>query len=350
MAQRIEIQLTPRQRDILIRVVDEYVGTGQPVGSKSLVASAGLGVSSSTVRNVFAELERLGLLTHPHTSAGRVPTETGYRIYADDALARQRLEPRPAPLPLALDHLRNEVETALQTTTELLAGVTRLIALVSAPPLQTATVRHVEVLLLQPRQVMLVVITSTGGVTKRVVGFADPVDEGLAGWAGEYLNERLRGVGLGTHQVRRTLGDPSLGPRERRFLEALSPAFTNLEGQEERQVYIGGAAGLLEEVRADEIGSYRRLLEVLEKRAAVLDLMARALDPRRPFVRFGDELEEPGLGAISIVGASYGLPTRALGTVSLVGPLRMDYDKAIRTVRSAAWELSRFVEGIYEEE
>ena len=112
MAQ-LHVQLTVRQREILIRVVDEYVGTGQPVGSKSLVASAGLDVSSSTVRNVFAELEQLGLLTHPHTSAGRIPTEGGYRIYADDALERQRLEPRPAPLALDLTGLRNEVETAL---------------------------------------------------------------------------------------------------------------------------------------------------------------------------------------------------------------------------------------------
>lgn len=346
----LRVELTPRQREILLRVVDEYVGTGQPVGSKALVASAGLDVSSSTVRNIFAELERLGLLTHPHTSAGRIPTESGYRIYADDALARQRLEPRPEPLALDLTGLRNEVEVALETTTELLANVTRLIALVSAPPLETATVRHVEVLLLQPRLAMVVVITSTGGVTKRVFAFDEPVDEGLAAWAGGYLNEELRGVGLGSHQLRRRLDDPSLGARERGFLDVLRPALASIESTEERRVYVGGAAGMLEEMRADELVSYRRLLELLEKRAALLDLMARALEPRRPFVRFGDELEEPGLGALSIVGASYGLPTRALGTVSLVGPLRMDYVKAIRTVRAASWQLSRFVESVYEEE
>ena len=330
--------------------MDEYVGTGQPVGSKTLVASAGLGVSSSTVRNVFGELERLGLLTHPHTSAGRVPTEGGFRIYADDALERQRLEPRPDPLPLDLTSLRSEVEVALETTTELLANVTRLIALVSAPPLETATVRHVEVLLLQPKLAMVVVITSTGGVSKRVFAFDAPVDEGLASWASGYLNETLRGVGLGSHQLRRRLDDPSLGPRERGFLDVLKPALTSLESTEERRVYVGGTAGLLQEVRPEELASYRKLLELLEKRATVLDLMARALEPHRPFVRFGEELEEPGLGALSIVGASYGLPHRSLGSVSLVGPLRMDYVKAIRTVRSASWELSRFVEEIYAEE
>jgi heat-inducible transcriptional repressor len=345
---QLQVELTPRQREILFHVVDEYVGTGQPVGSKMLVQSAGLEVSSSTVRTVFSELERLGLLTHPHTSAGRIPTESGYRLYVERVI--ERLDTRPEPLPLDLSGLRSEVEVALETTTELLANITHLIALVSAPSIDTANVRHVEVLLLQPRLVMVVVITSSGGVAKRVFTFDSPVDEGLAAWAGEYLNEALRSISLGSHQLRRRFEDPSLGASERRFLDALRPAFAGLEGAEERRVYIGGAAGLLEEVRADELDSYRRLLEILEKRAALLDLMARALDPRRPFVRFGEELEETGLGAISIVGAAYGLPTRALGTVSLVGPQRMDYGKAIRTVRSAAWELSRFVETVYEDE
>ena len=184
--------LSERQREILLRVVEEYVATGQPVGSKTLVERAGLQVSSSTVRNELAELERLGLLTHPHTSAGRVPTERGYRYYVDELL--ERPEPRPARFPLDLTDARSEVEEALQATTEMLSQVTRLLALVSAPPLETATVRHVEVLLLQPEVVMVVVITSTGGVTKRVYAFDQPVDPGLANWAGEYLNDQLVGL------------------------------------------------------------------------------------------------------------------------------------------------------------
>src|SRR5438874_6678080 len=181
-----EVQLTARQRDILARVVQEYIATGLPVGSKYLVESAGLTVSPSTVRNELAELEGQGLLTHPHTSAGRVPTERGYRFFADEALARQ--DPRPERFPLELSALRREVDSALEATTEILSNVTRLLALVSAPPLETTTVRHVEVLLLQPQTVMLVVITSTGGVTKRVFSFPAAVDPGLANWARAYLN------------------------------------------------------------------------------------------------------------------------------------------------------------------
>src|SRR5277367_4805126 len=149
-------QLSERQLEILCRVVEEYCATGEPVGSKNLVERSGFAVSPSTVRAELADLERRALLTHPHTSAGRVPTEAGYRLYVDQLLARP--ESRPAEFPLALASARAEVDEALQATTEMLSGVTRLLALVSAPPLQAATVRHVDVLQLQPRIVMVVVI------------------------------------------------------------------------------------------------------------------------------------------------------------------------------------------------
>ncbi len=341
------VELTSRQREILRRVVEEHVSTGQPVGSKSLVERGGMTVSPSTVRNELAELEGLGLLTHPHTSAGRVPTDNGYRFYAGELL--ERLDPRPAGgFPLDLTAVRSEIEGALQATTEMLAGATRLLALVSAPPLETTTVRHVEVLLLQPRVVMAVVLTSTGGVSKRVFTFESPVDAGLVDWAAEYLNETVGGLRLGTRMLRQRFEDPGLSPVERRFLERLKPAFTDLLSGEEQRVYVGGAATLLVDARADEQEACQRLLEVLERRAALLQLLGDALEPRRPFVRVGEELEHPDLRAVALVGASYGLANRTLGAVSLLGPVRMDYEKAIQSVRAAAYELSRFVEEVYE--
>ena len=339
-------EISERKRDLLRRVVEVYVATGEPVGSKTLVERAGLPVSASTVRSELAELEALGLLTHPHTSAGRIPTEEGYRFYAGEVLARQ--EPRPARFPLDLTPMRSEIEAALQSTTEMLSQVTRLLALVSAPGLETATVRHVEVLLLQPSVVMVVTITSTGGVAKKLVTFDTPVDPGLAGWANEYLNERLVGVGLGTHLLRKRIEDPGLTPREHAFLEAVRPAFLELGTRAAQSLYVGGAASLLDDVRADELEACRRLLSVLEQRAAVLELMSEAFDVRRPFVRVG--LDHPGLHDVALVGATYGLPTRTLGTVGLLGPVRMDYDKAVRTVRAAAFELSRLVETAYEDD
>src|SRR5256714_8018644 len=257
----MQTELTPRQRDILGKLVEEYVASAQPVGSKHLVERSRLLVSSSTVRYELAELEGLGFLTHPHTSAGRIPTERGYRLYVDELL--ERLEPRPARFQLDLSALRSEVESALQATTEALADLTSLVALVSAPPLQTTTVRHVEVLLLQPQVVVVVVITSTGGVTKRVVTFEQPVDSGLAKWAAEYLNECVAGLQLGTHMLRQRFEDAALSPAERGFLATLRPAFSEALGDE--RLYVGGTASLLEEFRADELGAYSRLLETLEK-------------------------------------------------------------------------------------
>ena len=338
--------LTNRQREILRSVVEEFVSTGQPVGSRYLVDRTALNVSSSTVRAELSELERRGLLTHPHTSAGRVPTESGYRFYVDELL--DRLEPRPEGLPLDFSESQNEVEAALRITTEMLAEVTRLLALASAPALEAASVRHVEVLLLQARVVMVVVITSTGGVSSHTAVFPDSVDQGLAQWAGEYLNDRLGGQWLGAHILRRSFEDPDLSPRERGFLAALRPAFAEAARGEQR-IVVGGAGGLLEGLRDEELDTYRQLMELLERRVALIDLLARSMEPLRPFVRVGGEIDIPELRPLSLVGASYGLLSQSLGSVSLVGPLRMDYQKAIRSVRSAAYELSRYVEEIYGE-
>jgi heat-inducible transcriptional repressor len=340
-------ELTDRQRDILRRLVEEYISTGQPVGSKHLVERTGLQVSPSTVRSELAELERLGLLTHPHTSAGRVPTETGYRLFVEGLL--DRLEPRPATLPIELSGPAAEVEVALGATTEALAQMTRLLALVSAPPLEAATVRHVEVLALQPQVVATVVITSTGGVTKRIFALGEPVDPGLVSWAAEYLNERTVGLAPGSHALRRAFAEEGLSPRERAFLELLRPVFTDAAGSEEQRLYVGGAAMLLGDARGEDLDTYRGLLEALEQRAVVLGILSEALGNRDPFVRLGVELAHPALQQASLVGATYGLAHRRLGAVSLLGPLRMDYETALRSVRGAARELSRFVEEIYAE-
>ncbi len=339
-------RLTARQQLILAGVVEEYVATGFPVGSRTLVERAALEVSPSTVRHELAVLEEQGLLTHPHTSAGRVPTEEGYRFFVERLL--DRLEPRPAGLDLDLSGVESQVDTALRATTEALADLTHLLALVSAPPLETTSVRHVEVLLLQPNVVLVVVITSTGGVTKRLCTFDEPVDPGLADWAGQYLNETVAGLQLGARLLRSRLEDPALSEREREFLRCFAPAFTDVLASEEQTLYVGGAAGVLDEFRADELRTYRRLLEVLEHRAAVIGLLRAGLMSKRPFVRVGPDLEDPDLVGVALVGAPYGLQHRNLGTVSLLGPMRMDYVKAIAAVRSGAHELSRVVEELYE--
>src|SRR3954464_1239380 len=197
-----QLGLTPRQALILTHVVSEYIATGHPVGSKTLV-EAGVGdAPPPTVPYELAELESRGLLGHPHTSAGRVPTDAGYRLYAERLLEQPLGAVR---LPIDLSEVRNEVDAALRSTTEMMSQVTNLLAVVTAPPLATAEIRHVEVLQLQPRVVMVVVITSAGGVTKRMFPFDEAVDGKIVEWANEYLNERLAGVRLGALTLRQRL-------------------------------------------------------------------------------------------------------------------------------------------------
>jgi len=341
------MQLTSRKREILRRVIEEYVATGQPVGSRSLVERSDLGVSPSTVRGELAELETLGLLTHPHTSAGRTPTESGYRVYADELV--DTLEGRPDGLGVDLRSMRNEIEQALRMTTDMLSDATRLLALVSAPSLETASIRHIEVLTLQPTSVMVVVITSTGGVTKQVFRLDEPVDPGLVAWAAEYLAEQLVGERLGSRMVRRRLEAPELAPREQAFLALIGQTLIQVGAEVGPEVFVGGTAGLVEGARAEEMEATMRLVELLERRAAVLELVSEALEPQRPVVHVGPAFGGAELHAVSLVGATYGIRSTPLGAVGLVGPLRMDYEKAIRTVRAAAFELSRFVEDVYED-
>ena len=332
--------ITPRQELILRKVVEAYNATGQPVGSKTLAADPEVTAGPSTIRNELAVLEECGLLAHPHTSAGRIPTDAGYRYYVD------RLLPEASP-ELRLSLVRREVDEAMRLTTETLSQVTNLLAIVSAPPIGTTTIRHIEVLLLQPQVLMVVVITSTGGVSKKLFTFDRPVDSGLTDWASEYLNERLVGMGLGARMLHTKLNDPSLHGTELAFIQELSPAFTELAETAEDTLYVDGAHRLVSEYRFQDVSQLNALMEMLERRVSMLGVLSAALDSRGSYVRIGIENPQPALQSLSLVAANYGLPQRNLGTVSVIGPTRMDYACAIRSVREAAHELSRFIEELY---
>jgi heat-inducible transcriptional repressor len=272
-----------------------------------------------------------------------VPTDAGYRYFVDKLLPAKR---EGAGLRLSL--VRREVDEAMRVTTETLSQVTNLLAIVSAPPIATTTIRHVEVLPLQPQVLMVVVITSTGGVSKRVFTFDRAIDPGLADWAASYLNEQLTGMGVGARMIGARLNDPGLHPTERAFIRQLAPAFTELAEIAENTLYVDGAARLLSEHRFQDVSQLNELLEALERRVSLLGLLSRALDERDIYVRIGGENDMRALQSLSLVAGNYGLPQRNLGTVSVIGPTRMDYARAIVSVREAAMQLSRFVEDIYE--
>ncbi|HEV3230465.1 MAG TPA: heat-inducible transcriptional repressor HrcA [Solirubrobacteraceae bacterium] len=338
--------LTPRQEFLLRKVVEGYLQVGQPVASKAIAADPEVDYGPSTIRNELAVLEEHGLLAHPHTSAGRVPTDAGQRYVVDRLLASDAGATRPRPLELSL--MRREVDEAMRVTTATLSQVTNLLAIVTAPPLDTATIRHIEVLSLQPEILMVVIITSSGAVSKRMFSFDTAVDPGLVAWAGEYLNEKLAGLGLGARMLHQRLADPTLGSSERAFIDELLPAFTNLADTAEETLYFEGAARLLSDQRRHEVAEINQLMEMLERRVTLLQVLRSALGEQGLYVRIGHENKTPALRSLAMVASGYGLPQRKLGAVSVIGPVRMDYARVITSVREAALQLSRFVEDVYD--
>jgi heat-inducible transcriptional repressor len=340
--------LSERQQRILRAVVDSYLATGKPVGSASIADLDGIDWSSSTVRAELSALERAGYLTHPHTSAGRIPTDAGYRFYADALLStgvKLRAGDRTR---LDLSRMRREVEEALRETTSTLSRVTDLLAVATAPPPSSARIHRVEVLQLQPQVAMVVVIASNGAVAKRVFTFERPLDPGLVEWASSFLNERLSGLALGARMTADRLSDPELGPEESQFLAEIREAFSGLAYSAADDLYVDGTARLLSTEHAADLPHAESLMRALERRANLLRVLRSALDERSVFVWIGEENPAPELRSVSVVGANYGLGYRNLGTVGVVGPLRMDYATAIASVREAAGELSRFFESVYE--
>jgi heat-inducible transcriptional repressor len=339
------VEITSRQRFLLRKLVEAHRELDQPIGSKWIADQDDVPWGPSTVRAELANMEEVGLLEHPHTSAGRVPTDRGYRVYVDELMTGGSL---PVPRkPLELTTMRREVDEAMRATSEQLSQVTNLLALVTAPPIETATIRRVEVLLLQPQVAMVVVITSTGGVTKRVISYDTPVDPGLVDWASSYLNEALGGLDVGSRVLQSRLVVE--GRAEQAFLNTLRPAFTELEDTAENTLFMEGAARLLSEQRMDELEQIGALMEVLEHRRALLGVLRESLSEPSVYLRIGSENAAPELRSMSLVAANYGLARRNLGSVSVIGPLRMDYPGAIIAVRQAANELSRFVAEVYDE-
>lgn len=338
-----EAGLSARLAGILTAVIEYHVATGKPVGSRFLCQNCGLKVSASTVRSELARLETMGFLTHPHTSAGRLPTDKGYRFYVDTS-AREKRKCRAAADP-GPGQLEGEIEDVLRRSAEILARTTGLLALVSAPSQDNTAIRHVEVLQLHPEMVVVVILTASGGVAKKLVIFEDVVDPGLVNWARSYLNEALLGLELGSRRLMLRLEDAGLSTVEQSFLAAVSSAFAAAAGA--RGLYVDGASSFFSRLEADGSPAVRSMMELLDRQDEIVKLLGAAISERQVYLRIGREMPAAAMRGCSLVAANYGVAHRNLGTVGVLGPTRMDYPEVIGSVEYTASTLSRLVEEIY---
>jgi heat-inducible transcriptional repressor len=334
-----------RKLAVLRAIVEDYVSTEEPVGSKALVERHSLGVSPATVRNDMAALEEEGFITQPHTSAGRVPTDKGYRLFVDRL---STVKPMSAAEKRAISTFLDgsvDLDDMVQRSVRLLAQLTRQVAVVQYPTLSASTVRHVEVVALAPTRLLLVLILSTGRVEQRIVELVAPLtDDALADLrirlvraaVGERISEAATALGGVPAQVA-----PEARPAVEAAVQTLTEAMSDHRSDE--RIAVGGTANLARFGDSFET-SVRPMLEAIEEHVVLLKLLGEASSGGAVTVRIGHEGPYQELAATSVVATGYGPQDQALATLGIVGPTRMDYPGTMASVRAVARYVSRILD------
>ncbi|MGA8845123.1 MAG: heat-inducible transcriptional repressor HrcA [Nocardioides sp.] len=330
-----------RRLAVLRAIVEDYVATEEPVGSKALVERHGLNVSPATVRNDMAALEDEGYLAQPHTSAGRVPTDKGYRLFVDRLTT---VKPMSVAEKRAISTFLDgavDLDDVVSRSVRLLSQLTRQVAVVQYPTLSRSTVRHIELVALAPERLLVVLILSTGRVEQRVLELDAALDEvALADLraavnraaTGEIIAEAIRCLGA--------LTDTSRGPATA-VADLLIDAMSDHRSHE--RLVVGGAANLAR--YGDSFDSaVRPLLEALEEHVVLLRLLGEASPSGTVTVRIGAEGPFEELSSTSVVTTGYGAQDDVLATLGIVGPTRMDYPGTMAAVRAVARYLSRILD------
>ncbi|WP_312349658.1 heat-inducible transcriptional repressor HrcA [Actinomyces sp.] len=333
-----------RRLDVLRAIVSEYVHTREPVGSKAIAASHDLGVSPATIRNDMAALEEQGLIFQPHTSAGRVPTDSGYRVFVDRLAG---LKPMSAPERRAVESFLAEsvdLDDVVNRTVRLLAQVTHQVAVVQYPSLSTATLRRLELVDLGAHRVLLVVITNSGRVEERMLDFPDAVDPETVRSLRIRLNQECEN--LAADQISPVLDElrGSAAPEDSALVGAVCEGLLGmLRPATEARFVMAGVSNL---ARAGiDLHDIAPVLDALEEQVALLRLFSEVDPDDRPVhVTIGSENPHDAFTRTSVVSGSYGRGEGPVAHIGVVGPTRMDYPRTMSTVRAVAAYLSRYLD------
>lgn len=337
--------LDERKLTVLRAIVEDYVQTREPVGSKALVDRHGIGVSPATIRNDMAVLEEEGYIVQPHTSAGRVPTDKGYRLFVDRLAEVKPLSPAERRAISTFLGGAVDLDDVVSRTVRLLAQITRQVAVVQYPSLTRSRLHHIELVAITSTRLLLVLITDTGRVEQRLIEVPETVDETLFADLRARLNTTL--CGLAFSEVSGVLENfaERFAPEDRPTVMAIVATLleTLVERHDER-VAVAGTANLAR-FGLDFEQSLRSVLEALEEQVVLLRLLGEATTPVHLTVRIGHENEFQGLSSTSIVSAGYGPGSEALGTMGVVGPTRMDYPSTMGAVTAVARYVSQILAG-----
>jgi heat-inducible transcriptional repressor len=337
--------LDERKLAVLRAIVEDYVHTEEPVGSKALVDRHALGVSSATVRNDMAALEEEGYIAQPHTSAGRIPTDKGYRLFVDRLTTIKPMTVAERRAISAFLEGAVDLDDVVHRTVRLLAQLTRQVAVVQYPTLSRSAVRHVELVTLSPTRLLLVLITSTGRVEQRVVDLGTSVGDDLLGDIRARLNATVSGRQLS--EVQSLVADlPTCFEATDRSVVAMiiSSFLETVVERTEGRIAVSGTANLIP-FGQEFHTSLRPVLEALEEQVVLLRLIGEATGPSGFTVRIGHENPYVELSTASVVATGYGPGDEAVANLGVVGPTRMDYPGTMGAVRAVARYVSQILAG-----
>ncbi len=340
-----EERLDDRKLQVLRAIVQDYVATREPVGSKGLVERHNLGVSSATIRNDMAVLEEEGYIAQPHTSAGRIPTDKGYRLFVDRLTQIKPLSAAERRAIQAFLEGAVDLDDVVHRTVRLLAQITRQVAVVQYPSLVRSSIRHIEVVPLATTRLLLVVITDTGRVDQRTIDLAYEVDEALLADLRARVNAAVSG--RKPSEVAEALEGLTVAFPEREGVLVSAVVASILETFVERhdeRLAVAGTANLARFGQDFDL-SLRPVLEALEEQVVLLRLLGEATSPTMLTVRIGHENPYTSLASASVVAVGYGRGDETLGTLGVLGPTRMDYPGTMAAVGAVARYVSQILTG-----
>lgn len=324
-----------RKLEVLRAIVEDFISTREPVGSKALVERHHLGVSSATIRNDMAALEEDGLIVQPHTSAGRVPTDAGYRMFVDRLTSIKPLTSAERRAIEAFMTNAVDLDDVLHRAVRALAQLTRNVAVVQYPSLSRSRIRHLELVSLTPARLMLVLITDTGRVEQRIVELPAPVDESTVFDLRTMLNSQLRDRALVDAPTIIADLPASVPTHVRGLATTLTAVLLEALVEQHRERMLLGGTGNLSENSLD-FPAVRPVLEALEEQVVMLRLLDQSVSCSEIVVRIGNETGHEALLGASMVSAGYGPGGSAVGSVGVLGPRRMDYAHTMARVAAVA--------------
>ncbi len=341
-------ELTKRDQQVLEAVVTDYIQTGEPVGSRIVAKRYGLNVSSATIRNVMSDLEEMGFLHQPHTSAGRVPTEKGLRFYLDSIMCSRALEREAKDqIRKAFQDTQADVTDLLQRTSRVLSSFGNQAGVVLRPKISLARLKHIEFIRLRPRQIMVILISRSGLVHHRPIYWDEDIKQDELDKYCRYLNELLEDVPLG--EVKQRVLDEMKKEKvlfDQLYFQALKITQRAVQSTlDNSDIYIEGRSNLLNNPEFAQVERMRRLLEAFEDKSRIIRLLDLTMKTSSGVqIILGPESDLKELEEISLISSPYRRGDTLLGVLGVIGPLRMDYSRIIPIVEFTAGMLSKLLE------